>query len=253
MVTERTASNGNASAEQARLDAAIRRADELLVDSLRRDEGRRVRRRTALLVTGGLLMTALVCVLLLTFAGPRKNDQLAGPMTKPADADAQRAKTLSAEGWRLWQQLEPARAEAKFVESVALDPTQPHAWNGLGWSRFNQGKSAEAVEPFEKALALEPDHGGASNGLGQVYLAQGKLNEAERPLLRAAGQEASPAFWGLTKLYLLRGDYDRALPWALLIVRDVPGNPDARELLEAARTHKLNDKLRKQIEPASKS
>jgi Flp pilus assembly protein TadD len=243
--------------EHARLDAAIGRADELLVDSLRREEGRRMRRRNALLLAGGLAMTAtVVCALLVAFAGrdaDANRATTAVAATKPAAAEVERARALSAEGWRLWQQQRPAEAEAKFVEAVHFDPTLPHAWNGLGWSRFNQAKAADAIEPFEKAIALEPDHAGAANGLGQVYLAEGKLEAAERPLLTAAANDATAAFWGLAKLYLLRGDYDRALPWTLLIVRESPGDPDARAMLEAARARKLDDKLRRQIEPAKKA
>ena len=243
--------------EQARLDAALGRADELLVDSLRRDEGRRTRRRTAVLLAGGLAMTiTVVCVLLATFARPgadANRPTTGAATTRPEAADAERARALAVEGWRLSQQHRPAEAETKFVEAVRIDPTQPHAWNGLGWSRFNQGKGADAIEPFERAIALESDHVGAANGLGQVYLAEGKLDAAERHLLTAAASDASPAFLGLAKLYLLRGDYDRALPWTLLLVRESPGDPDARDLLQAARTRKLDDKLRQEIEPAKKA
>ena len=248
--------SGSAS-EDARLNDAIRRADELLVDSLQREESRRTRRRTLLLLAGGLAMTAavIVCALLVVPAIRDASSDRSAPAaaTKPTAVDAERARTLSAEGWRLWQQHRPAEAEPKFVEALRIDPTLPHAWNGLGWSRFNQGRSADAIEPFEKAILLEPEHGGAANGLGQVYLAEGKLDAAERHLLTAAAQDASPAFWGLAKLYLLRGDYDRALPWTLLLVRESPGDPDARGLLDAARTRKLDDKLRGKIEPAKKA
>ncbi len=78
------ASNGEGiEAEQVRLDTAMQRADELLVESMRRDEGRRRRRRRRsvliVLITGALIMTAIVCVLLAALAGQGKNDAASDP------------------------------------------------------------------------------------------------------------------------------------------------------------------------------
>jgi hypothetical protein len=55
--------------EQARLDDAIRRADDLLVASLKSDERRRHRRRIFLVSLGGIAMLAIVSALLFAFAG----------------------------------------------------------------------------------------------------------------------------------------------------------------------------------------
>jgi hypothetical protein len=55
--------------EQARLDDAMRRADDLLVASLKTDERRRHRRRITLLSLGGLAMLAIVSAMLIAFAG----------------------------------------------------------------------------------------------------------------------------------------------------------------------------------------
>jgi tetratricopeptide (TPR) repeat protein len=227
-------------AEQVRLDAAIERADELLVDSLRRDEVRRRRRRRGIVlaISGGLTMTAIICVLLAALAGQGKNS-----------GDEERAATLTADGWKLWEQRKMSDAEAKFAEAVKLDASKPGAWNGLGWSRVNQGKIKEAIEPFEKVLALEPDHPAALNGLGQSYLGLGKLDESEKFLLKAAAKDASAAWWGLARLYLAKGDFDRALPWALLVVKEQPADQGGQEMLAAAKKRKIDDELRKQLEP----
>src|SRR5687767_5423398 len=91
-----------AAAEQARLDDAMRRADDLLLDSLRADEGRwQRRRRAAMLIMGGLLMTAIVCALYFAITAAQKDAQVSRPATQPATqpataADAQKAKAVSA-------------------------------------------------------------------------------------------------------------------------------------------------------------
>ncbi len=248
------APQGGEEAERVRLDAAMRRADELLVDSLRRDEGRRQRRRRRNIVflLGGLVMTAILCVLLAALAGQGKTGADGAKPDGAKPADVERSAALNTEGWQLWQQRKLPDAEAKFAEAVKLDPANANAWNGLGWSLFNQGKAGKAIEPFEKAVAVEADHPAALNGLGQVYLSQGKMDEAEKHLLKAASMNASAAWWGLTRLYLARSDFDRALPWALLITKEQPDDAGAGEMLEAARTRKIGDKLRKQIAPAAK-
>jgi tetratricopeptide (TPR) repeat protein len=238
-------------AEQVRLDAAMQRADDLLVDSLRRDEDRRRRRRRvlAMLIIGALIMTAIICVLLAALAGQSENNK-AGD--KPDDAKVEQAEALTREGWQLWQQRKMAEAEAKFAEAVKIDATNANAFNGLGWSRFNQGKAKEAIEPFEKAVALEADHPAALNGLGQIYLHQGKLENAEKFLMKAAAHDASAAWFGLARLYLVKGDYDRALPWALLVSKEPGADPMAGEMLTAARNRKIEDSLKKKIQPAKK-
>jgi tetratricopeptide (TPR) repeat protein len=234
-------------AERVRLDDAMRRADELLVDSLRRDEDRRQRRRrlrNITLILGGLMTTAFVCVLLGLLAGQGKTDS----------ADAQKAQALSQEGWQLWQQRKLPEAEAKFAEAVKLDPQNANAYNGLGWAQFNQGKD-EAVKAFEKVVALEPDHAAGLNGLGQYYLQKNELDKAEKYLLQAASNEASAAWYGLARLYLMKNDFDRALPWALLVAREPGADEGARKMLDAARERKLDARTKKMLgitEPAKK-
>ena len=188
-------------------------------------------------------MTAIVCILL---------GLLAGQDGKASSPDAEKAEALSTEGWKLWQERKMSDAEAKFAEAVKLDAKNTNALNGLGWSRFNQGNAKDAIEPFQKVVAIEPDHAAALNGLGQVYLYQGKLDDAEKHLLKAAANNASAAYWGLARLYLMKSDFDRALPWALLVVKEQPADDVAAQMLSAARNRKVDDSLKKQIAPAKK-
>ena len=119
--------------------------------------------------------------------------------------DVERAASLSSDGWELWKVREYHQAAAKFEQAVKVDPESTNAWNGLGWSRFNGGESLAAEEAFKACLELEEAHSAGQNGLGQVYLLQRRYEKAETHLLKAAELQASAAWYGLTRLYLLEG------------------------------------------------
>jgi tetratricopeptide (TPR) repeat protein len=228
--TSRGASPGSTN-EQSQLDDAMRRADELLVTSLKLDERRRNRRRIILLSLGGLAMLGIVCALVLAFG-----------------VESQKGAQLADEGWKLWQAGQFNEATEKFEEAVKLDPKNVNAYNGLGWAQFNTGKYDEAETSFKKTLELTPKFPAALNGLGQLYFAKRKYGQAEKYLLQAAPQ-APAAWYGLAKLYLLQGKYDEAAKWAKKAVASGESDESAKELLQAAKDKKLSDDLRSQIEP----
>lgn len=242
-------------AEDARLDDAIRRADDLLVQSLRVEERQRKRRtlRRLAIPIGALIMLAIAynVALFLGVLG-QANPGVAADNAKPAAEqvapDADRAAQLAQEGWSLWQQRQLTGAEAKFQEAVKLDPTLVNAWNGLGWSQFNQGKADAAENAFKKAIELEPNHAAAQNGLGQLYLSQRKYDQAEKHFLASVKTPNSTAAWsGLARVYLLRAQWDKAAEWSQKLVD--AGNADAQPMLDAAKAKKLPPSLREQITP----
>jgi tetratricopeptide (TPR) repeat protein len=247
--------------EQSRLDAAMQRADDLLVTSLKRDE--RTRRQTKLrwlaLVAGGLAMLAtlgLVSLLLL-----QSNGKPAAPPAQSADANAvvsaadeAEAEKLSQEAWQLWQSRKLAPAEDKFTQAVKLDPNLTAAWNGLGWTKFNTGQFDAAETSFQHVIALEPKHPAALNGLGQLYLARNEFDKAEKYLLDAS-PTAPAAWWGLTKMYLLQGKWPEAERYAQKIIDSGQATgaelDDVNAMLKAAQDKSLPPALRKQIAPAT--
>ncbi len=239
-----TAKNGLG--EESRLDEAMERADQLLVSSLKQEERRRGRRllyiALGILVVGGVTMSLILCVV---FLNPGTNAQVRSPseknlaaqaVEKPRAAQSAQTKTvafdnaddagrLTAEGWSLWQKQDVNAAAAKFEQAVKLDPKNVSAWNGLGWSSFNASNFEAANKAFHKCIALEPKHPAALNGLGQVALQQRQYAEAEKYLLKAAPQ-ASAAWYGLTKVYLLTGKYEKAAKWAEKIIKSGQADPD---------------------------
>ncbi len=166
--------------EQARLDDAVRRADDLLVSSLKSDDRRRWRRR--FVVGSGFVVLGIAVAVIAfssTFAVRLDSTAVAG------DSE-EKAAQLSAEGWQLWKKLELQPAIEKFEAAVKLDPKNAAAWNGLGWANFSSANSDAAQAAFKKVLALEPMHPAALNGLGQIALSQRNYHEAEDYLLKAA-------------------------------------------------------------------
>src|SRR5262245_25086434 len=117
--------------EQTRLEDAMRRADELLVTSLKFDERRCNRRRILWFLIGGVIMLGVVCAVLLGLS-----------------VESEKAGQLAQEGWQLWQERKLEAATGKFEEAVKADPKNSSAWNGLGWSQFNSGNYDPAETAF---------------------------------------------------------------------------------------------------------
>jgi tetratricopeptide (TPR) repeat protein len=235
---------GDVPTEDARLDDAIRKADELLLSSLKSEEHSRSRRRRTFTFTivGGVIMIAAACVIIAVLAQTGA--------TPAAASSGASAEQLSTEGWALWQQRKLPEAEKKFEEAVKADPKHANAWNGLGWASLNQGKRDAAEKAFGEVVKLEPEHPAALNGLGWINFGQRKYDEAEKHFLVAAANNASASWGGLAQLYLLQGKFDQALPWAILLSKEEGGGAaQGAELLEAAKNKKLEPSLRKKIEP----
>ena len=235
---------GDVPTEDARLDDAIRRADELLVSSLKSEEQSRSRRRRTFTLTlvGGLIMIAAACVILAVLL------QNGGAPAQAASNES--AEQLTTQGWQLWQARKLPEAEAKFQQAVKADPKQTNAWNGLGWASLNQGKRDAAEKAFGEVIKLEPEHPAALNGLGWINFGKRKYAEAEKYFLQASANNASASWSGLAQIYLLQGKYDQALPWTLLLTQQQGGEAAmGAKLLEAAKTRKLDPALKKQIEP----
>src|SRR6478736_6661667 len=111
--------SGHNAAEDAQLDDAIQRADDLLVQSLRVEERQRKRRtlRKLLVPLGTLIMLAAIYKIALLAGVIGSQAALpAAAATSPAksvEKNEAKAQTLAGEGWALWQKRQLPEAEAK--------------------------------------------------------------------------------------------------------------------------------------------
>jgi tetratricopeptide (TPR) repeat protein len=88
--------------------------------------------------------------------------------------------------------------------------------------------------------------------LGQIALSQHNYAEAEKYLLQAA-PEASAAWYGLAKIYLLSGKYGEAEKWIQKVIATGEADPSAEEMLKAAKAKKIPAELREQLDPSPTS
>lgn len=222
-----------------RLQAFLNTVDPALLESLKRDERRRRRKIIVIFTTGGLVMgsvIAIVCFLLLA------------PHAAVSPEKADQARALSSDGWQLWQAGKFDQAAEKFHQAVALDPDNTNALNGLGWAELNGGNSKSAEEAFKKCVAIQKNHPAAMNGLGQIAFSHHDFAAAEKDWL-AAAKDAPAASASLARLYLLQGKFDRAAKYAQMAADSPGADASIKELLAAAKAHKLDPQLKAQLEP----
>jgi tetratricopeptide (TPR) repeat protein len=224
--------------EEGRLDAAMQKADDLLVNSLKRDETMR-KYRVIIGALAVLVVGLLTTVIVMTATRSSSTRQVALDKADP--------EVLMQDGWQLWGQFKWREAELKFDQATKADPKLTNAWNGLGWARLNGGKPEPAMVAFTKCIELEPNHPAALNGMGQAYYAKNQFDKAEPFLVKAANNKATAAWWGLAKMYLLQGKFEEAQKWAQKLID--AGDKSAQPLLDAAKAKQIPDGLRDQITP----
>ncbi len=69
---------------------------------------------------------------------------------------------------------------------------------------------------------------------------------AEVPEAQMRAQNLPAAWFGLTRVYLVQGNYDKAIEWAERILKYDAGNIDVKEMLESAKK-KDNSEIKKML------
>ena len=165
-----------------------------------------------------------------------------------------------AEAWQMWSSGQPQKAIPLFRELIKSNPEDTNLLNGLGWSLLNTGEAKEAHETFIKLIKLDPKHGAGLNGAGQSALALHEWAKAEEylkkgsdafleevPEAKLTAQNLPAAWFGLARLHLLQGNYDKAIEWAEKILKYDSGNEDVKQMLEWAKK-KDNSEIKKMMD-----
>lgn len=121
------------------------------------------------------------------------------------------------------------RAVERYEAFLALDDRNARIQYKLGLSRYRVGRIKEAIKPLQQALSIEPNLGEAYYVLGlvqrdlnQMPAARKSLEEAARrsPASQTAAREA------LADVYLIDGDYNRAINQLEALAALEPSRPD---------------------------
>ena len=113
------------------------------------------------------------------------------------------------------------RAEADFLDALALEPDQPHVLNYLAYTWVERGENYDrALEMLRKAVSLRPEDGYIVDSLGWVYYRLARYEEAVGELERAIelrpndpviNDHLGDAYWRVGRQMEARFQWRRAL------------------------------------------
>lgn len=121
------------------------------------------------------------------------------------------------------------RAVERYEAFVALDEKNARVLYKLGLARYRAGRVKDAIKPIQQAIAIDPAMGDAYYVLGlaqrdldQLPAARKSLEEAARrsPAGQTSAREA------LAEVYLLDGDFAKAINQLEALAALEPANPD---------------------------
>ena len=102
-------------------------------------------------------------------------------------------------GDSLYEKKDFIGSEAAYRQSIALDPNNDKAHNGLGATLRNQGKLEDAIASYKTAIRINPNYANAYYNLGLALKKQGKKSDAiaqfqkARPLYQQKGDTKTVA------------------------------------------------------------
>ena len=156
-----------------------------------------------------------------TVAGSRDLVKRIASGSTPASAFEPLAAAMESET------VDPATAEQKYKELLALVPDFGPGWMRLGLVQASMNKASDALESLEKSAALSPNDDGARYNLGYLLLGMDRPADARSPL--AAAHELAPrapdAITALALTWLAEGDADTALVWYEKALAINPSDP----------------------------
>jgi tetratricopeptide (TPR) repeat protein len=147
-----------------------------------------------------------------------------------------------------------AELEDSFKKTLASDPGNCSAYEGLGWFYASQRRYKEAEQRFKQIIPLEPENNYAYEGLGWIYRDQEDFAGSEEAFRKAVDLKPGyfPVYTELIQLYQEQGNYAEAKKTFRAFIALNPQNEsisktlgfykDTGELSEAEQT------LRKTIE-----
>ncbi len=124
-----------------------------------------------------------------------------------------------------------------------------------GQDALDQGKTEEARSLFEQASKADPNRWDAHGYLAEMYLGSGDLERAYSHLewMQKIYPQSVVGNYLMARYWVLKKDYQQALPYALKAKTTMPDNSELRTLLATIYSHLgENDKARLESKAASR-
>ena len=116
--------------------------------------------------------------------------------------------------------------------ALALAPNSSEAWAILGFSKAQSRDWSGAEADYRKALLLNPNNAAAHDDFCQFLGVRGRLDEGKRECEIA--QELDPSNDHLSWILFLRGEYDRSIAIAKMMLENHPDDGFSHHLLYQA-------------------
>ena len=139
-----------------------------------------------------------------------------------------------------------SEAEAEFMTTIELNPTEKRVHLLLGLYYLDQGQYDKAKEEFEKEIKIDPGQFVAYHGLGRIYAQGSNLKEAEKYFLKTLELNADYvlARQDLVVIYFYQNKHPQAvaqLKELLKIQRPEAMHPQILKILEIYRKESASE------------
>lgn len=145
------------------------------------------------------------------------------------------ARSLLSDGHRAIEEQRYHDAKLMFARSLAVFESA-EAYTYLAWMFYYEGLTDEAIDYCKRAIELDPEFGNPYNDIGSYLMQRGDLDEAI-PWLQKAKQAKryTPRhfpYLNLGRLYLRKGDVDKARQEYSTLLEIDPKNEEAKTVLQ---------------------
>ena len=134
---------------------------------------------------------------------------------------------------KMYWDLDYAGAEQELRRALELNPRNTIALTQYGYLLQCLGRFDESIAVKERQIEIDPMNAGAQWGLANAYLTARQDERGIRQALMVLSMEPNypEVYVALTRIYALRGEYDKAIAYGQKLVQMDPSNPRALAFL----------------------
>jgi len=122
-----------------------------------------------------------------------------------------------------------------YQKSLESYPTA-QAYTFLGWTYSFMGQFGQAIKECKNAIFIDPDFGNPYNDIGCYLLHFGKTDEAVDWFKKSLAAKKYESYYfpnlNLGRVYTAKGDFDQALKYFRLAIKENPRDDQAHSLIQ---------------------